>query len=230
VTPESQNGTALGLLLSEKALRFMAGAACFDRGRGYAAENRVKRLKATGTKISCRVIGPTHYDVRIWAGEGDLGYSCTCPMGQEETFCKHCVAACLVWLGGQLVNPGATGPSAPQRTFDLRAFLLGCDKDLLVDLLTERAEADELFDAKLCMLAAKAVSAPVDLKPYRRVIERAIVVDHFVDYRSMYDYSSNVSVAGVGYRCVLTPNVGFCGRSVQGGLPAEPMPCSKRRI
>ena len=77
----------------------------------------------------------------------------------------------------------------------MRTFLLGCDKDMLVDLLTERADADELFDAKLSILAAKTGSVPIDLEPYRRMIERSIVVDHFVDYRSMYDYSLNVSVA-----------------------------------
>ena len=89
MTHESKNVTPLDLLLSERALRLMAGAACFDRGRRYATESRVKQLKATSTEISCRVIGSTHYDVRVWAGKGDLAYSCTCPMGRAEAFCKH---------------------------------------------------------------------------------------------------------------------------------------------
>jgi len=193
--PKSNNVTTLEVVLSERALRLMAGAASFDRGCRYATEHRVKQLKVTDIEISCRVMGSMSYDVRVWTGEGFLGYSCTCPMGQADAFCKHCVAAGLVWLGRGRTDPPTTGKIASRDSVDLRTFLLGCDKDALVDLLVERTDSDELFEAKLRMLATTVDSATSDLDPYRRAIERAIVVDRFVDYRSMYDYSSNVSDA-----------------------------------
>jgi len=72
---KSNNVTTLEVVLSERALRLMAGAASFDRGCRYATEHRVKQLKVTDIEISCRVMGSMSYDVRVWTGEGFLGYS-----------------------------------------------------------------------------------------------------------------------------------------------------------
>jgi uncharacterized Zn finger protein len=186
--------SALGLLLTERALRLMAGAASFERGERYASTGRVKKLKASPSEISAVVAGTSHYQVRIWADEGSLDYSCICPMGADDVFCKHCVATGLVWLGRAAAETGdaalAVTPAEP--AVDLRSFLVTCDKETLVDLLVERAAADELFDGKLGLLAARATAGPADFEPYRQAIEAAIVVDDFVDYRSMYDYSCNV--------------------------------------
>jgi tetratricopeptide (TPR) repeat protein len=113
------------------------------------------------------------------------------PVGQTETFCKHCVAAGLVWLRGIWSGDAATDAVSPP-AIDLRAHLLTLDKDALVDLLFEQAENDELFQARLALHAAKASAQPADLEPYRQAIEAAIVVDEYVDYRSMYGYASNV--------------------------------------
>ena len=68
---------------------------------------------------------------------------------------------------------------------DVRAHLLALDKTALIDLLLNQAENDELLTAKLALQAAKASAQPADLEPYRQAIEAAIVVDDYVDYRSM---------------------------------------------
>jgi len=186
--------SALGLLLTERAVRLMAGAASFERGERYASTRRVKKLKSSPSEISATVAGTSHYQVRIWAYEGGLDYSCTCPVGVDEVFCKHCVATGLVWLrslAGASKHEGLVVAS-DEPAVDLRSFLLTCEKETLVDLLVDRAEADELFEGRLGLLAAKATAGPADFEPYRQAIEAAIVVDDFVDYRSMYDYSCNV--------------------------------------
>ena len=85
----------------------MAGAASFERGERYATTRRVKKLKVTESELSATVTGTRSYQVRIWAEEGSLSYSCSCPMGDDEVFCKHCVATGLVWLGAVATKEGA---------------------------------------------------------------------------------------------------------------------------
>jgi uncharacterized Zn finger protein len=186
----------LGVLLTETALRIMAGPTSFARGERYATTQRVKKLKATGSELSATVMGTSRYQVRIWTDEGDLNFSCTCPMGEAEAFCKHCVATGLVWLGAERAIEGVTGRSQlGQQDVDLRGYLSTHSKETLVALLLERAAEDELFGGRLALQAARAAALPADLEPYRQAIEAAIVVDDFVHYRSMYDYSRNVTAA-----------------------------------
>ena len=45
--------------------------------------------------MAARVGGTRLYRVELWAEQGDLGYDCSCPLGEEGAFCKHCVAAGL---------------------------------------------------------------------------------------------------------------------------------------
>ena len=59
----------------------------------------------------------------------------------------------------------------------------------------ERAAEDELFGGRLALRGAKAAAVPADLEPYRQAIEAAIVVEDFVHYRSMHDYSRNITAA-----------------------------------
>ena len=192
----SEPSSVLEVLLTQTTLRLKAGPASYERGERYATTQRVKKLKATRSELSATVAGTSQYRVRIWAEEGDLNFSCTCPVGETEEFCKHCVAAGLVWLGAARATQGATEWSEPARPdVDLRGYLLTRAKETLVEILIERAAEDELFGGRLALQAAKAAAVPADLEPYRRAIEAAIVVDDFVHYRSMYDYSRNVTVA-----------------------------------
>ena len=148
----SEPSSVLEVLLTERALRLKAGPASYERGERYATTQRVKKLKATGTELSATVTGTSQYRVRIWAEEGDLNFSCTCPVGETEEFCKHCVAAGLVWLGAARATQGATEWSEPARPdVDLRGYLLTRAKETLVEILIERAAEDELFGGRLAL-------------------------------------------------------------------------------
>ena len=102
----SARASLLHTLLTERALRLMAGAASFGRGERYAISRRVKKLKVTEGELSATVAGTRNYQVRIWAEEGGLSYSCSCPMGDDDVFCKRCVATGLVWLGRTATDQG----------------------------------------------------------------------------------------------------------------------------
>ena len=83
-------------LLSDQNLRRLAGMSSFARGKLYAQQNRVHLLATHFDKAHFRVQGTRSYVVEL-AQHGDkLHYSCTCPLGREGIFCKHCVASALV--------------------------------------------------------------------------------------------------------------------------------------
>ena len=86
----SEPSSVLEVLLTETALRLKAGAVSFARGERYATTRRVKQLKVTGSELWASVTGTSQCRVRIWAEEGDVNFSCTCPVGQTEEVC--CIA------------------------------------------------------------------------------------------------------------------------------------------
>src|ERR1700674_1361479 len=97
--------------LNVRKIRALAGKVWFARGEAYFHQGRVGELNELNGKLSTIVTGTEDYRVRLWTEDNDLGYSCTCPLGDDEQFCKHCVAAALAWLG-TAKNEG----DAPRRT------------------------------------------------------------------------------------------------------------------
>jgi superfamily II DNA or RNA helicase len=83
----------------------MAGEPFFQRGRAYWSSGRVLTISEHAGMVTAGVRGTKSYEVRLWAERGDLGYDCTCPLGEDGTFCKHCVAVGLAWLAE--ANPAA---------------------------------------------------------------------------------------------------------------------------
>ncbi len=64
-----------------QALRALAWQRSFERGAGYAADGRVKRLKVEREEATATVRGTQQYRVRLWIEDGELAYSCACPVG-----------------------------------------------------------------------------------------------------------------------------------------------------
>ncbi len=85
-------------ILDYRALRRLAGATSFHRGEEYAAGGRVQGLVESEDSIAGQVRGTRRYDVRLWVDAGSLEYACTCPIGADGAFCKHCVAVGIAWL------------------------------------------------------------------------------------------------------------------------------------
>ena len=122
--------------------------------------------------------------------EGDsVGYDCDCPVGQEGDFCKHCVATALAWLE-QRTPAAETGMGKGKQQADtgltmkdVHAWLLMQEKEILVDMLVEAADYDTQLSGRLMMKAAAA--GGVNLVTCREVLEQAIGIDGFIDYRGM---------------------------------------------
>ncbi|MGH9167985.1 MAG: SWIM zinc finger family protein [Acidimicrobiia bacterium] len=175
---------------NRSTLRRLAGLRSFERGAQYALTGRVRKMKDADDEVTATVAGTRPYRVRLWVEEGGPAFSCTCPMGDEGAFCKHCVA-----LGLTLLERGDTSllssPAEPA-TADLRPYLEAQDKEALVELVLAQAQEDELLRGRLLLEATKTAGTQVNLDGYRQAIDRVIMVDDYVDYRSMYDYAQGV--------------------------------------
>jgi len=187
-------------IIDRQALRQMAGAQSFGRGEGYFLDGRVRNLAEDRGKIAAEVRGTQVYRVALWAEEGDLEYSCSCPVGHDGVFCKHCVAVGLAWL-----NPaGAKPKKAPKREKpsvtmdDVRAWLADRDTSKLVDMLMEQAMADGRLRQRLVLEVARTGAKGLDLRTYRRAIDAAVNAGDFVDYEDAFDYSQGIEDAVKG--------------------------------
>ncbi len=174
----------------------MASAASFERGEDYFLGRQVKAITEEEGTITAKVQGTRPYRVKLWIEKGDLEYSCTCPVGADGEFCKHCVAVGPTWLQSRELKVSEKAQSVPGVTMDdVRAHLLEQDKNALVDVLVEHAMEDDRLRQRLSMKAAKKGSKALDLVTYRRAIDEAVESGGFVDYRSAYQYASGIEEA-----------------------------------
>ena len=188
---------ALKELLNRSTLRRMAGAASFERGEAYFGNRSVGSLLEHEDTISAKVRGTQTYRVKLWSKSSELEYSCTCPVGRDGAFCKHCVAVGLAWLeqGKVADTKGRKRPKATLTTDDVRAHLEEQSKKSLVDLLMEHAVGDDRLRQRLLMKAARGAPGRVGLATYRQAIDEAVDVGGFVDYRGASSYASGIEEA-----------------------------------
>ncbi|MGH2829929.1 MAG: SWIM zinc finger family protein [Actinomycetota bacterium] len=144
----------------------------------------MKSLKSSDYELSASVRGTSTYRVRLWLAEEELGFSCTCPVGEELEFCKHCVAVGLVWWqqnSGELVASDGHPPDE-----DLRGYLEGLPPETLASLLLEQAAEDDTLRARLLARAGKGAGSSGAL---RSAIDAVLPVRGFIPYQEMYAYS-----------------------------------------
>jgi uncharacterized Zn finger protein len=146
---------AFARLISRPGLKQLAGEKYFQRGRSYFEDGAVVHLQPNESGISARVQGtePSPYAVRFWIEKQSLKWGCTCPLGSENAFCKHLVAAGLAWLAGDLIE--GEGQAGPETLETIRELLEATDEQLLAEVVCLRALWDESLLAELA-LAARA--------------------------------------------------------------------------
>lgn len=98
-------------VLTRDALVELAGERYFERGEEYHRDGLARIFTAHDGIVTARVVGTHEYRVKLRAADDGLRYSCTCPLGVDGEFCKHCVAAGLAWLEQASGTVEATGPA-----------------------------------------------------------------------------------------------------------------------
>jgi uncharacterized Zn finger protein len=139
-------------ILHRDTIALIVGAKVFERGEACFASGRVIRVDAGRGELRGTVrpqeAGRAVYAVRIWVREDGLAYECTCPIGEQQQFCKHTVAIALAHLEKQ--------KHEAEREFSLlRRQVMSVDPMVLVDRLLDRARTDPNLVAVLKQLAEK---------------------------------------------------------------------------
>jgi uncharacterized Zn finger protein len=133
-------------------------------------------LVQTRDAINATVLGNEDYRVVLQPADSALEWTCTCPLGEEGTFCKHAVATGLAWLARE----GKGGDDLA----GVRAHLEAETKESLVEILVEQAANDPELRARM-EAAALRRSPPSDLKAMKDAVNKAFAVHGFVGYRDM---------------------------------------------
>jgi len=183
-------------VLTRETLRQLAGSRSFERGEDYFATGQVTSLVEHAGKLTATVQGTDDYRVTLSVRDGALDYDCTCPMGGDGAFCKHCVAVGLTWLADAKGDPAKKSSKAsatPVVTLDdARAWLNQQNKKELVEMLLDQAATDQHLRERLLLQAAKTAGKGTNVAAIRKAIDRATRSGGFVDYRSARDFSLGI--------------------------------------
>src|SRR5205085_6087144 len=144
------------------------------RGEAYFDEGRVRGLTEYRGKLTAKVVGTEDYRVKLWADGDDIGYACSCPLGDDGEFCKHCVAVGLAWLEETEAKGkrGRTGSSIATLE-DVRALLERQDKSRLVEMLLNEVLENESLRERLLLETERLNPVRVNLATYRHALKRA---------------------------------------------------------
>lgn len=170
-------GSAFERLITEATLADLAGDRSYERGARYFEDGAVVDLVEVRDAIKARVLGSTEYRVVLRSERGQLGWSCTCPIGKDGDFCKHAVAAGLAWLE-------RGGEAGGDDLAEVRTLLEGESREALVEIVLDQAAGDPELRARL-QAATLRRSPPSDLRAMKIEVRKALAVRGFVDYHGM---------------------------------------------
>lgn len=87
----------MALRIDPDSLRSLSSSTTYERGSAYAGRGLVGRVVQQDATVRATVTGSEPYRVRLVLDHDGLAGDCTCPVGTEGAFCKHCVALAVVW-------------------------------------------------------------------------------------------------------------------------------------
>ena len=185
---------SLEKIVTPALIRQLAGEQYYERGLDYFENGNVASLHQDGTRIHGVVEGTDDYDVLLTAKEKTLDYRCSCPLGGDGEFCKHCVAVGLAWLeeNAEKRKDQKKGASAKITNEDIAKALQQEDKETLVGWIIRWAEEDEAFQRKVVRAAARRFDSGGLIAQTKQALENALRVRRFVEYRDMRAYAAGV--------------------------------------
>jgi uncharacterized Zn finger protein len=180
---------------NEQYLRNLAGSTYFGRGEDYFRRGHVIDLVEYGGVVTATVSGTEDYQVKLWSDEaGALEYSCDCPLGFDDEFCKHCVATGLAWINTRQQSskskPGSISPLSPMQ--EIKAFLAKQEKEKLVEMLMLEVADNKPLREKLLLEAASSDKQNINLQAFFRAIDKATNVTDYIDYDESGRYALGV--------------------------------------
>ena len=150
-------------------IELLADPRSFMRGLAYQGQGRVEVEEEGPRTVTAMVRGSMPYRVELRRAP-KVAWSCTCPVGEDGDFCKHCVALALEVAGDE---PEQRQPrrAEPDDGPDLRKFLSSLETDALVDLLLEQVESDWRLRERLTGRALASGGGSLDLRTWKNRID-----------------------------------------------------------
>ena len=186
-------------MLTDDQLLQLAGKGAFERGLGYHRDDRV-RLERSDAKVITGFAQGTHrYSLWIKLNGDMLDWDCECPAADDESFCKHLVAAVLTARDGAGGSVGddesddyaaESKPAKPARgrkkqpTIDLGAFLRDQSVERLAGWLLAFADDDPMVEKRLRLFSA--ANDPAQMKS---ALGKLLNTGGFLDYRRSLAYA-----------------------------------------
>ncbi len=194
----------MAMRLTRTELHEVADARSLQRGIGYFLEGRVSGLLHDGETVVASVQGEFLYRVRLSRLHERLSWECSCPVGLDGDFCKHCVAvglACAEEEEEPASGDPRSGATAQRRTptddpansemHSIRQYLSGQDPARLVERFMAAAEDSPTLLRQLGMEAAQS-GAVVDMKVMKQAITDATRTHGYVRYRESRDFARGI--------------------------------------
>lgn len=180
-----------------EVVRQLATPRVFERGVAYLHDGRVEPEESSGSRFRARVRGTMPYTVRLWGGDGELGWSCTCPAADDGSFCKHCTAAALS-LGAD-ARPSGGLHQADSRTVppteleEVADFVAGLHPRQLVKVVLSAMRSNRQLRDQLLAEARAARDGRPDLSVWHRRVDKAFAAyGRFVDYHGARGWSEGI--------------------------------------
>ena len=169
------------------AIRRLAGAKTFERGKEYFDDDCVEILSLEPKRVIAQVAGTQDYRTIVSGDENGIGGECSCPAFGDFGFCKHMVAAALA------ANAAGDDSEVAGALPRLREHLQAKSKDQLVDLVLELAELQPELLRKLNTQATMASADDATIERRLKAdIEKATRVDYYLDYQRAKRWRSEV--------------------------------------
>ncbi len=162
-TSAGATGISLSDLITKEKVRGLSGSTYFKRGEDYFRSGAVFNLAQQGEKITAKVVGTHTYKVAIWKSGRYLEYSCNCPLGYDDEFCKHCVATALAWI--EKKDDGTIGNDGSLQ--DIASYLESMPKPDLVELVMKYAEEHDALRRALVLDALREGKNGLSLQSLR---------------------------------------------------------------
>lgn len=168
----------------------LADPRSFLRGVGYQRDGRVEIRDRHEDAVKAIVRGSMPYHVELRRSP-KVAWSCTCPVGEDGTFCKHCVAVALDEAGPDRKSkrPDKRNDEEP----DLRKYVAGLDDEVLVELVMEQVDSDWRLRERLMSQAIASGGGSLDVRTWKRRID-AVFGDsrHFVAYAEAGGWAQDI--------------------------------------
>ena len=193
--------------ITDPRIRSLAGDRYYQRGLDYFQRGHVVSIEVFENTIQAVVRGTESYAVEITAKSNLLDFQCECPLGEDNEFCKHCVATALAWLhrgaaGPEIESGGKTRRKTNSQITALQItekeiarVLDSTDKATLVALILEWLQEEPGLYTKLKNYTALAMGPEAAVHQATLSLQQAIRIRRFVDYHEAGGYAGTVHSA-----------------------------------